>query len=141
MSKEEIEKQITDILYKNSNDDSECLIIKFENINKVIQLLVSVLKQPKSEAKHPFEDYKKQLDANCDEHCFYNCSQGGSIKPQCLSQQSEANEAMLMQSIKEVLYETAKKTEHPEGGFLLSIQFEEQAKALLNQFTITRNNK
>lgn len=65
MSKEEIEKQITDILYKNSNDDSECLIIKFENINKVIQLLVSVLKQPKSEANEADLRQLFRNNSNC----------------------------------------------------------------------------
>lgn len=51
---------------------------------------------------------------------------------------SEANEACLIQEIKKVLYESAKKTEIPSGGFEINIQFEEQAKALINQFKITR---
>lgn len=54
---------------------------------------------------------------------------------------SEANDAGLIQEIKKVLYESAKKTEIPSGGFEINIQFEEQAKALINQFKITRNNK
>lgn len=43
MSKEEITK----ILYENSSDDSECLRIKFENINKVIDLLFDLSKEDK----------------------------------------------------------------------------------------------
>jgi hypothetical protein len=32
-------EKITEILYKNSHDNSEGLVIKFENIEKVINLL------------------------------------------------------------------------------------------------------
>lgn len=35
-----LREKITKILYQNSHDDSECLRIKFENIAKVIDLIV-----------------------------------------------------------------------------------------------------
>ena len=39
-----IREKITEILYKNSIDDSESLRIRFENIEKVIDLIVDTLK-------------------------------------------------------------------------------------------------
>ena len=39
-SSKTVRAEITRILYQNSSDDSECLRIKFENIQKVIDLLV-----------------------------------------------------------------------------------------------------
>lgn len=50
--------------------------------------------------------------------------------------ESESNEAII-NDIKKCLYESAKKIEL-ENGFNIVIQFEEQAKELLKQFTITR---
>jgi len=74
MENREIEKQITEILYKNSSDDSSHLMIKFENINHVIKLLVNVSDQ---QNKHQIEctehikevcdDYEKQNKALLDE--------------------------------------------------------------------------
>lgn len=42
-----------------------------------------------SDDNHNFERYKKLLDVNCDEGCFYNCSQAGQIKPSCLKEISD----------------------------------------------------
>lgn len=39
--------------------------------------------------ENKLEDYKEQLHKHCDESCFYNCSQAGSIKPQCLNKTKE----------------------------------------------------
>ena len=36
------------------------------------------------EKEHKLEDYKKSLHYHCDDQCFYNCSQAGTIEPQCL---------------------------------------------------------
>lgn len=52
----------------------------------------------------------------------------------------EDSDAVLIQAIKSVLYESAKKTEIPEGGFELSVQFEEQAKELIKRFNISLRN-
>lgn len=66
-------KKITD----NPIDITE---IVFEKYGKIY------FKQPteKQYDIHKFEDYKNIIDKQCDEHCFYNCSQAGSIAPQCL---------------------------------------------------------
>ena len=39
-----------------------------------------------------------------------------------------------LEEIKRLLFETAKKTEHPKGGFDITIQFEEQAKAIIEHY-------
>lgn len=36
------------------------------------------------EKEYKLEDYKKSLHYHCDDQCFYNCSQAGTIEPQCL---------------------------------------------------------
>ena len=41
---ETVREKITEILYKNSSDDSECLRIKFENIETIIDEVVKCLK-------------------------------------------------------------------------------------------------
>lgn len=40
-----IKQKITEILYKNSSDDTEALRIKFENIEKVTNLLTNLIKK------------------------------------------------------------------------------------------------
>jgi hypothetical protein len=40
--KKTVREKITEIIYKNSTDDSACLRIKFENIQKVIDQIESV---------------------------------------------------------------------------------------------------
>jgi len=87
------------------------------------------------EVEHKIENYKSKLHNQCDEQCFYNCSQGGTVNPSCIKEVE--NESNIIQDIKKCLYESAKKIE-TENGFDIVIQFEEQAKELLKQFTITR---
>ena len=38
-----LKERITKILYQNSSDDSECLRIKFETIDKVIDSIVNII--------------------------------------------------------------------------------------------------
>ena len=74
MENREIEKQITEILYNNSNDDSDHLRIKFEKINDVIKLLVNVSDQQNKQQlectehiKEVCDDYEKQNKQLLDE--------------------------------------------------------------------------
>lgn len=61
MENREIEKQITEILYKNSSDDSSHLRIKFENINNVIKLLVDVSNQQNKAFTDDIEELKSRI--------------------------------------------------------------------------------
>lgn len=51
-----------------------------------VLLGVSDIEVKRTNPEYLFETYKQALDERCHEGCFYMCSQGGQLKPNCLFQ-------------------------------------------------------